>query len=103
MKKSSELANKVYEVLRKKCSDEFEDAGWREWHVTLRNRGIECKGFDNHYDQIEELMRIINGRLDDFIVCPDPWVNQNQAYEVEGFLIVPAQIAEKIAVLQGLP
>ncbi len=65
MKKSSQIANKVYEVLEKKCRHEFEDAGWREWHVTLRDREIECKGFDNTYDQIEELMRIINDRSDE--------------------------------------
>jgi hypothetical protein len=103
MKKSKEIADKVYEVLHKKCNKEFEDSSWREWHVVLRDRGISCKGFDNQYEMVEELMNIINNESLEFIVCPDPWVSINQVYEQEGFLIIPLQIAEKIAVLQGLP
>lgn len=99
----SQIAEKVYKVLQEKCRKEFEDAGWREWHVMLRDRGIKSKGFDSTYDQIEELMRIVNDEKGDFVVCPDPWVNENQVYGHEGFLIIPTQIAEKIAVLQGLP
>lgn len=103
MKKSSQLAEKVYKILFDNCSTVFEEACWREWHVFLRNLGIECKGFDNHYDQIEEMMRIINDRTDKFVICSDPWVSINQVYGHEGFLIIPIALAEKIAVLQGLP
>lgn len=103
MKKSSELADKVYNVLKEKCEKEFETKSWREWHVALRNRGIECKGFDNLYDQIEELMKIINERSDEFVIFNDPWISVNEEYGHEGFLIVPLEMAEKIAVLQGLP
>lgn len=103
MKKSIELADKVYEVLKEKCEKEFEEKSWREWHVVLRDRGIECKGFDVASDQIEELMRIINHRSDEFVVCNDPWIFVNEEYGYEGFLIVPIEIAEKIAILRGLP
>lgn len=100
--KSSDLANKVYEILYDKCKDSFEEKNWREWHVWLRDREIESRGFDNQYDQIEELMNTINN-YDNVIVCSDPWVSINEEYGHEGFLIVPTQIAEKIAVLRILP
>lgn len=104
--KSSQLADKVYRILLDKCNNEFEDRSWREWHVYLRDLEIESKGFDNNYEAMEELMRIINNKdksLNEFVVCSDPWVSINQVYEQEGFLIIPLQLAEKIAVLQGIP
>ena len=102
MKKSSDIAAKVYDILFEKCKNDFEEKTWREWHVFLRDQDIESKGFDNYHDHIEEMMKIVNDRTDMFVVCSDPWVNVAEEYGCDGFLIIPIEVAEKILVLQGV-
>lgn len=102
MKKSSDIAEKVYDILLEKCKNDFEEEPWRKWHVFLRDQDIECKGFNNYHDQIEEMMKIVNDRTDMFVVCSDPWLVVAEEYGYDGFLIIPMEVAEKILVLQGV-
>ena len=96
MKKSPELAEKVYQVLKNTVEEveEFAELGY--WKKHLKKHGIiETPS--------QKMLMILNqSEPDDFVYVIDPWY---VVWDLEGapVLKMPTQIAEKIAVLQCVP
>jgi hypothetical protein len=98
--KNSKLASKVFEALEEKC-EEFRD--YKLWCEYLEANKIHPRDYDNAEDAAEDLMEMANdGTV--HIICFDPF-RDNVDNDIGGFqfLMVPKEIADKIAMLKGMP
>jgi hypothetical protein len=100
MKKSTNVAKKVYQILHDKCDKE--EKSWRDWDRALRVHGISSKSYEHFADGIEYMMGLVNSDQD-LIVCDDPWIDVNEMHGNYGILEIPTNVAEKILVLGDLP
>jgi len=95
---NSELAEKVYEVLENKCED-FKD--YKLWSQYLKRISILPKDYYDSHDAADELAELVNEGTD-YIICGDPFSSVVKSIGGYQFLMVPKELAEKIAVL-GTP
>lgn len=100
--KNSKIAEKVYELLSEKCEENFQGKTHDLWQDYLKSNGIVARDYDEAADAAEDLMEMANDGTE-HIVCFDPFSDVVDNVGGFQFLMVPKEIAEKIAVLNGLP
>jgi hypothetical protein len=95
---NSQLAEKVYEALEEKC-EEFKD--YNPWADYLKRNDIIPRDFDDARDAADDLVEMVNEGTDR-LLCFDPFPSVVKSRGGYQFLLVPKELAEKIAVL-GAP
>lgn len=114
--KNSQLAKKLYDVLKEKCEDMFSDhihpsgvlVGLEnkelrnKWTNYLESHGVKTRDYEDGDGAAEDLIDMINEGTDK-ILCHDPWSGIDEEYGGFQFLMVPKDLALKIVVLGGIP
>lgn len=114
--KNSQLAKKLYDVLKKKCEDMFSDhihpsgvlVGLEnkelrnKWTNYLESHGVKTRDYEDGDGAAEDLIDMINEGTDK-ILCYDPWSGIDEEYGGFQFLMVPKDLALKIVVLRVIP
>lgn len=100
--KNSQLARKVYEALAEKCEEEFSLSRYDHWCEYLKENNIRPRDYDEAADAADDLMDLANDGTDQ-VICDDPFSGVVDHIGGFQFLMVPKELAEKIAVLKALP
>ena len=116
--KNSQLAKKLYDVLKEKCEDMFSaslkaasaSAILQRHPITLRNKwtnyleshGVKTRDYEDGDGAAEDLIDMINEGTDK-ILCYDPWSGIDEEYGGFQFLMVPKDLAFKIVALGWIP
>ena len=123
--KNSQLAKKLYDVLKEKCEDMFSDqieAGVgkllrpaergdhqvtsltlrNKWTNYLESHGVKTRDYEDGDGAAEDLIDMINEGTDK-ILCYDPWSGIDEEYGGFQFLMVPKDLAFKIVALGWIP
>lgn len=95
---NSQLAQKVYEALEEKCEEFKEYSPWCEY---LKRNDILPRDYDEPLDAADDLVELVNEGTDR-LLCFDPFPSVVKSVGGYQFLMVPKELAEKIAVL-GAP
>jgi len=94
----SQLAQKVYEALEEKC-EEFKS--YSLWCEYLKRKDIQPRDYSVAYHAADDLVEMVNEGTE-CVVCFDPFQSVVKSRGGYQFLLVPKELAEKIAVL-GAP
>jgi len=100
--KNSKIAQKVYGVLAETCEENFQGKTHELWQDYLESNGIGARDYDEAADAAEDLMEMANDGTD-HVVCFDPFSDVFDHIGGFQFLMIPKEIAEKIAVFGNLP
>lgn len=96
------IAEKVYKVLYDKCEDSFGNKTYDDWCEYLEKYKIKTKDYIHSSDATDDLIDMANLPTGE-VVCNDPFSSIVDDYGGFQLILVPEEVAEKIAVLNSIP